>query len=660
MEMREYFRIEATELIGRMTADLRAIAGGSENAEQHWREMQRAAHTLKGAAHVVRQAEMAQTAHVLEDAIAQRSIEDATSAVDRLAEMLDGMFQALPAASAEDVKPQAKEAQEPVAAQTETVRVDVGATDKLLAAIAQCNAALSSLRSAPEEIASFRNRVAQTTRLLRNADHNRALQNLLQTDTYLQAMGSSLEERIASLRRAVEEAERLTTSLRLTAAQPMLLRVERTARRTAEQLGITIRCELSGGEEHIDLHLLAQVEDALSHAARNAVAHGLRHRSGRVDIGVRRLGSMLEFLCRDNGAGIDVEQLRIKAAAQGWMTAEEARTATRARLLEMLSRPGVTTSATVDATAGRGIGLDVVRTVARRLRGTMEIESEPGIGTTVSLRVPEDLFALPAAVLVAGETEFAVPLSAVEQTMQPNGHRSKEHPFGREIVLGGELVPVLNTAELLGIPRGLRSGRVAVLLRVRSGKVALPVDQVKQMEELVTEAVPAAWQAQPWVAGTYRDSAGRPRLFLDPAEISVERFQARQSAQTAQVKPHVLVIDDSLTSRMLQEGILVAAGYPVDTATSAEEALVMARRRSYGLFLVDVEMPGMDGFGFVETTRKDMVLRQIPVIMVTSRNQPGDRERGLRLGASEYIVKGNFDQEKLLSMVARLTSAGGK
>ncbi|MET0413769.1 MAG: response regulator, partial [Polyangiaceae bacterium] len=116
----------------------------------------------------------------------------------------------------------------------------------------------------------------------------------------------------------------------------------------------------------------------------------------------------------------------------------------------------------------------------------------------------------------------------------------------------------------------------------------------------------------------------------------------------------LLVIDDSMTTRMLEQSILESAGYEVDTASSAEEGLASARRRRYALFLVDVEMPGMDGFTFIETIRKDPDLRAIPAILVTSLSEPAHRKRGQDVGAQGYVVKSEFDQADLLTRIRRL------
>jgi two-component system chemotaxis sensor kinase CheA len=143
---------------------------------------------------------------------------------------------------------------------------------------------------------------------------------------------------------------------------------------------------------------------------------------------------------------------------------------------------------------------------------------------------------------------------------------------------------------------------------------------------------------------------------LDPDGLVASAARARPMASPAPrtLAAPILVIDDSLTTRMLEQSILESAGYEVDLATSAEEGMEKARRRPYRLFLVDVEMPGMDGFTFVERTRADPVLRDIPAILVTSRHAPEDRQRGADVGAAAYIVKGDFDQGRLLETLRNL------
>jgi len=162
------------------------------------------------------------------------------------------------------------------------------------------------------------------------------------------------------------------------------------------------------------------------------------------------------------------------------------------------------------------------------------------------------------------------------------------------------------------------------------------------------------------VAGASLDAEGNPQLVLDPDGIVAAALgaSAREDGDKRDAAPQrlpVLVVDDSLTTRMLEQSILESAGYEVDVALSGEEALTCVTNKSYALVLVDVEMPGMDGFTYIERIRAEPALRHIPAILVTSRAAPEDRRRGREVGAQGYIVKGAFDQAELLTMIRSLT-----
>jgi two-component system chemotaxis sensor kinase CheA len=184
---------------------------------------------------------------------------------------------------------------------------------------------------------------------------------------------------------------------------------------------------------------------------------------------------------------------------------------------------------------------------------------------------------------------------------------------------------------------------------------AVGVDRLLGSAKVVMRPLPELALASAIVAGASLDAEGNPQLVLDPAGLVANARQGDLAAPepTASRLP-VLIIDDSLTTRMLEQSILESAGYEVELATSGEEALEFARRKSYALFLVDVEMPGIDGFTFVERIRLDPVLHEIPAILVTSRNAPEDLQRGRDAGAQGYIVKSQFDQAELLTMIRRL------
>jgi two-component system chemotaxis sensor kinase CheA len=172
---------------------------------------------------------------------------------------------------------------------------------------------------------------------------------------------------------------------------------------------------------------------------------------------------------------------------------------------------------------------------------------------------------------------------------------------------------------------------------------------------IVVRPLPEGLPVSPVVVGASLDSDGNPQLVLDPAGLVVAAQRGGASGLDAlPLKRPILVVDDSLTTRMLEQSILESAGYEVDVALSGEEALDIVRRKRYAVILVDVEMPGMDGFSFIERIRSDPTLRDIPAILVTSRAEPEDRQRGRDVGAQGYIGKGEFDQAELLTMIKAL------
>jgi two-component system chemotaxis sensor kinase CheA len=229
---------------------------------------------------------------------------------------------------------------------------------------------------------------------------------------------------------------------------------------------------------------------------------------------------------------------------------------------------------------------------------------------------------------------------------------------GASIVYEGATIPFLPLARALGASPDHAHPRSAVIVESGSSVCALGVDQLRGMETVVVRALPALTPSDPVVAGASLDARGNPQLVLEPQGLVAEALQVRPRARgTSTPRLPILVIDDSLTTRMLEQSILESAGYEVDVATSGEDGLDKARRRRYALFLVDVEMPGIDGFEFVERTRADPALGDIPAVLVTSRAAPEDRQRGARAGAAAYIVKSEFDQTELLDRIRGLVSA---
>ncbi|BDG08801.1 hybrid sensor histidine kinase/response regulator [Anaeromyxobacter paludicola] len=703
-----YFRIEARELVEGLSRGLLALERAPADRALV-STLLRQAHTLKGAARVVKQQELGELAHGLEEALAphreegappvpRERVDAALALLDRISSGVAALAPAPPAPAAVPAAPSASPspppspapgageeaaapaaeagapAAEPVRPDEafQSLRVDVQELDALLASVLEAGVQATGLRR-------------QLGRLDHAGEVARALQDQLSGP---RGEGPVAARRLAplvdELRRALGEAQRALTAraeqverevrtvrvaadrLRLLPARALFGPLTRAARDAARTLGREVDLEASGGEVRVDANVLAAARDALLHVVRNAVAHGIepgparlaagKPSRGRITLEVERRGGRVLFRCRDDGRGLDLPGVRAAAEAKG-LLGPGAPPLDEPAAVELLLRGGLSTSPGVNAVAGRGLGLDVVRDVAARLKAELGVRSAPGAGLTVELLVPVSITAMVALRLQAGGADASLPLDAVEETLWLPADRVVRRGEGRGISHRGQVIPFLPLADVLRRPEPASRRRAwsAVVVRVGGARLALGAERLAGTAEVVVRPLPACVGAEPAVAGAALDAEGTPVLALDPAGLLVaagERPAAEPAPAPAPLP--ILVVDDSLTTRMLEQSILESAGYEVELAVSAEEGLEKARARRYGLFLVDVEMPGMDGFEFVRVTRADPRTAATPAILVTSRSAPEDRRRGMDAGAAGYVVKGDFDQGRLLAAIQEL------
>jgi two-component system chemotaxis sensor kinase CheA len=409
------------------------------------------------------------------------------------------------------------------------------------------------------------------------------------------------------------------------------------------------------------------------HVVRNAVAHGIESEAerlaarkplaGRITVSVERRGHRIAFLCRDDGRGIDVEAVRRVAVRRGLLPSGAAASPDAQEIFRLLLQGGLTTASALTEVSGRGVGLDVVRETAARLKGEVTLRSERGLGATIEICVPVSLSSVPALVVDAAGISASIPLDAVRRTLrlaESDIARSRESD---SIVYEGNVIPFVPLATLLRRPASSDRGRrhwSAVVVRSGAALAAVGVDRLTGTASVLVRPLPAHGEVDAVVAGATLDAGGDPQLVLDPEALVLAAKMERVARAEPDAGPRLplLVVDDSLTTRMLEQSILESAGYEVELATSAEDALGKAKGKRYGLFIVDVEMPGMSGFEFVAHTRADPILREIPAILVTSRGSAEDRQRGRDAGARGYVVKGEFDQGHLLQTIRDLIGAG--
>jgi len=675
----KYFRIEARELLDGLNRGVLDLERGIHDGELVARLL-RLAHTLKGAARVVKQPAIADAAHTVEEALAPHRAapgpvprgwaEEVLGHLDTIETRLtalDGLVEERPPTAGSS-------AEEPLT----TVRVEIADMDGLLEGLSEACLRLSALRDELGALARVRRVAGILHGRVEPRTGGNGVARELETGTgpfALEELGPSLDSLQRSLTARLDAGhEQLlrvrdaVSHLRLVPAASVSGALQRAVRDAAQSLGRRVEFELGGGEVRLDPHVLAALRDALLHVVRNSVAHGIepeterraagKPAAGRVQVDVERRGDRVAFACRDDGRGIDVEAVRRAAVQRGLLLASESRSLSVEAAVRLILAGGVTTSKGVTQVSGRGIGLDVLRETAARLKGEVTVLTETGVGTTVEVSVPVSRSLL-AALAVDAAGVALLPLDAVTATLRVAGRDIARSAGADRILYEGQPIPFLPLADALGRQAASHlDGRPWSIVVVRSGSAlaALGVERLLGISQVVVRPLPALAAADPVVACASIDADGSPQLMLDPAGLVAaaagNRPLAAEAAAPARLP--VLVVDDSLTTRMLEQSILESAGYEVDLASSAEEALTKAHARRYGMFLVDVEMPGMDGFEFVVRTRADPVLCDVPAILVTSRSSAEDRRRGTEVGARDYIVKSEFDQARLLERIREL------
>jgi len=650
-----YFRVEARDLLDQLSRGALDLERAGDASEATGRLL-RLAHTLKGAARVVGQREISEQAHAVEDLLAPLrhaggpAPRETTDALLRALDTIEDQVRTLSPAPRASPDPGGS----PPAAVEDlrTVRADVAEMDALLDGLAEARAGLNGLRQGFEALGRAR-RAAGDGALA--ADAGVALAD------FTRGAGRSLERLDRELRQARSAAERL----RLIPAGALFNSLERTARDIAVAQGKEVSFEGRDGGVRLDAHLLGAIQAPLVQLVRNAAAHGVEmaaHRraagkppTGRIVLEVARRGRRIAFICRDDGAGVRVDELRQAALRKGLVQRGEAEGPEG--LTRLLLRGGLSTSGAITEVSGRGIGLELVREAAERLGGEVAIQTETGVGTSVELLVPLSTASIEVLLAETLAGPMAIPLDAVGRVLRVAPAAIARTAQSTSLLCDGTSIPFVPLSDLLGAPVARSDDRpwTAVVVETDAGTAALGVERLLGVINAVLRPLPDLAPATPLVAGILTDDDGAPQLVLDPDGLVASAQSCGATPNGAKTAERsLLVIDDSLTTRMLEQSILELAGYRVDTASSAEEGLQRAQQAPYALFLVDVEMPGMDGFAFIETIRRDPEIRDVPALLITSCNSPEARLRGEQVGAQGYIVKSEFDQTEFLRTVEQL------
>jgi chemosensory pili system protein ChpA (sensor histidine kinase/response regulator) len=456
-------------------------------------------------------------------------------------------------------------------------------------------------------------------------------------------------------------------------------RLYRILRQTARELDKTAELEIAGAEVELDRSVLERIGAPLEHMLRNAVAHGLespqaraaagKPETGRITVTLRQESNEIALLLSDDGAGIDADRLHEKAIDKGIVPAD--RELSQAERLQLVFASGLSTSDTITELAGRGVGMDVVRSEIAAIGGRIDIATARGQGTTFTLYLPLTLAVSQAVLVRSGASLFALSTAMVEQVLRLKGEAMAGLYAAKHVEFQDRSYPLHSLQRLLdGAGANEIQGYNSVLL-LRSGiqHLAVHVDELLGNQEIVVKNIGPQLARVSWIAGATVLADGSIVPIINPVVLA-QRVRGGSSFEATTLvprigghgeskssRPVIMVVDDSLTVRRITSRLLEREGYRVITAKDGLDALEQLRETLPAVMLVDIEMPRMDGFDLTRNVRGDQRTQDIPIIIISSRTADKHRNQAAALGVNAFLGK-PFQEAELLEHLDEIRAAG--
>ncbi len=444
----------------------------------------------------------------------------------------------------------------------------------------------------------------------------------------------------------------------------------RLVRDVCRTLGKQARLEIEGRETPVDRDILDKLEAPLSHLLRNACDHGLETPEGRaaankpetavIRLEARHRAGMLVVQVSDDGRGISAPRLRQKVVEKGLTTAALATGMSDEEILQFLFLPGFSTAEKITEISGRGVGLDVVQDMVRAVGGAVRIYTTEGRGTVFSLQLPVTRSVLRALLVEIGGEAYAFPLTRLYRALRCPRAQVETVAGRPQVSLDGVEAAVICARAALGLPptsAAFPAELAAVVVNGGMEFYALAVDRFLGETDLVVRPLDARLGKVPGIQAAALSEDGAPILIVDVDDLlpQLEKMLSGENVAPAPAavssRPRVLVVDDSATVRETARKILTGAGYDVELAVDGADGWNAVRVGRFDLVVSDVDMPRLDGLGFVAKIRADARLGKLPVIMVSYKDREEDRERGLAAGADDYLAKSSLTNDTFLLAV---------
>jgi two-component system chemotaxis sensor kinase CheA len=485
---------------------------------------------------------------------------------------------------------------------------------------------------------------------------------------------SETERDRAALEASTSEISDLIHDAVLLPVTSILVQFSGFIREYSRSLGKTVDYSIEGEGIEMDRRILETLKDPLMHLINNCIDHGIefpdiRKSRKKPTAGVIRIrvvpltGSRVGIEVSDDGAGIDGREIRNTAIRNGLISVTEGENLTDEAAKWLIFKSGFSTNPVVTDISGRGLGLAIVEDTVTRLGGDLLLSTQPGKGTSITLRLPVRLATLRGVVVRSGRQVYVLPIQQVRQVIRIRPSEITTHDEHLWINVSGEMIRLIRLTDALETTdypvMSERTKQITiVVLAYGAGQIACMVDEIIQEQEIIVRPLGSQLRRVRRITGAVILGDGTVALVLDPLALIQEARRLGEKpfsfAAPADARLTVLVVEDSVTTMFLLQTILEDAGFSVMTATDGMNALALLRDHRFDMVVSDVDMPRMNGFLLTEKIRADPSLSKIPVVLVTSLGSAEDRHQGMAVGADAYLVKSSFTTDRFLKIVRNL------
>jgi len=478
----------------------------------------------------------------------------------------------------------------------------------------------------------------------------------------------------AALESSTNEISDLIHDAVLVPVSTILSSFSKFVRDYSRSAGKKVDLLIEGDEIEMDRRILESIKTPLMHLIHNSIDHGIEYpdirknrgkpESGRLHIRVStHSGGKIAIEVIDDGTGIDRGLIRKVAVEKGVISEKQDQVITDDEALWLIFRSGLSTNTTITDLSGRGLGLAIVDDTVTRLGGELKVWSDPMEGTSISIILPVRLATLRGLVVRSGSQTYVFPIQQVKKVIRLDPALIYNRGSRISARIDGEIIRIYRLSEILEVPdtgslHGAGIPVPLVTLEYAGRQIACMVDEVIRVQEIVIRPLGRLLRSVKRITGAVILGDGSLAMVLDPLEIIVECFSTgtgiSRFTMTEPLDKHILVVDDSATSRALIRRTLELSGYQVHTAHDGMDAFAKLREYSFDMIVSDVDMPRMSGYTLTEKIRSDDRFSHIPVLLVTSLDSAQDREYGKMVGADAYIVKSQFEKSSLLKTIHTL------